>query len=163
MARQARREKKRTRNGYVYIDGNTVRELEPFVIPEQVDRERRRKAARAEEVRRNRNRQMVIDAGYMLFLTFAVIATLLVCMYFLHLKAQVQSATSKVTAAKEEVMDLKAKNDAAYNKIMTSINLEEIRRVATEEYGMVPAGKDQIVRFKSNQDDYMTGHKAVKK
>ena len=114
-------------------------------------------------MRRNRNRQMVIDAGYMLFLTFAVIATLLVCMNFLHLKAQVQSATSKVTAAKEEVMDLKAKNDAAYNKVMTSINLEEIRRVATEEYGMKPAGKDQIVKFKSNQDDYMTGHKAVKK
>ena len=114
-------------------------------------------------MRRNRNRQMVIDAGYMLFLTFAVIATLLVCMNFLHLKAQVQSATSKVTAAKEEVMDLKAKNDAAYNKVMTSINLEEIRRVATEEYGMKPAGKDQIVKFKSNQEDYMTGHKAVKK
>lgn len=158
----ARRARTRQPNrSYAYIDGNTVRELEPFVIPRQVEQEKRRNAMRADAVKRNRQRQLVIDAGYMFFLTAAVIVTLLVCINFLHLKAQVQSLNSQVTSAKEEVMDLKAKNDAAYNRILTSIDLEEIRRKASDELGMVPARKEQIVRFNSNQDDYMMGHRSV--
>ncbi len=160
MARKRARTRQMNKS-LAYIDGNTVRELEPYAIPERVDKERRRQARRREEVRRNRQRQLVIDAGYMFFLTAAVLVTLLVCMNFLRLKAEVQSTTSKLAVAKEEVMDLKAKNDAAYNKALTSVNLEEIRRVAVEEYGMVPAGKEQIIRFESDQGDYMTGHRSV--
>ncbi|MBR5336727.1 MAG: hypothetical protein IK152_01955 [Lachnospiraceae bacterium] len=161
MARARRAGKRQPNRSLAYIDGNTVRELEPYEIPRQVQREKRRQAERANAVKRNRQRQLVIDAGYMLFLTAAVIITLLVCMNFLYLKAQVQSVNSRLTSAKEEVMDLRVKNDAAYNRILTSIDLEEIRRKATEELGMVPAGKEQIVRYDSNQDDYMMGHRSV--
>ena len=163
MARARRKQTGKPNRSFAYIDGNTVRELEPYVIPEQVERQRIRQQQRRAEVSRNRQRQLVIDAGYMLFLTVAVVVTLLVCINFLRLKADVQSATGRLTAAKEEVMDLKAKNDAAYNKALTSVNLEEIRKIATTELGMVPAKKEQIVRFDSNQDDYMTGHRSVSK
>ncbi len=162
MARKQSRTRQQNRR-LAYIDGNTVRKLAPYAIPEQVERERKLQERRKAEVSRNRQRQLVIDAGYMLFLTAAVIITLLVCMNFLRLKAEVQSTTSRLAAAKEEVIDLKAKNDAAYNKALTSVNLEEIRKVATEELGMIPAGKEQIVHFTSDQDDYMTGHRTVSK
>ncbi|MBE6015467.1 MAG: hypothetical protein E7241_08925 [Lachnospiraceae bacterium] len=145
-----------------YIYGNTVREIEPYSIPRQRDKERREKQRRKEVVSRNRQRQMAIDAGFMLFLTIAVAATMLICINFLRLKAQVQTETNKVAAVKEEIVDLKAKNDAAYNKIITSVNLDTIREKALG-YGMVPAKKDQIEYYKSNEDDYMTIYKAVTK
>lgn len=152
-----------TRMKYEYIDGNTVREIEPYLTPKQKEDERRREAERKANIRRNRQRQMAIDAGFMLFLTAAVIATMLVCINFIKLKADVERATTKVAQVKEEIIDLQAKNDAAYNRVLTSINLDAIKKIALEEYGMVPAGKEQIVTYKSNEEDYMTQYKAVTK
>ena len=157
---------KLSRNSRVHMEdliyGNVVREIEPYSIPVQKDRERRLEQERKEKIRRNRQRQMMIDAGYMLFLTVAVMITMVVCIQFLHLKAEVQTETNKVAAAKEEIIDLQAKNDAAYNKVLTSVDLDVIRQKAVE-YGMVPAGKNQIIKFTSNEDDYMTTYKAVSK
>lgn len=158
MARRAN-----ARMKYEYIDGNTVRELEPYAIPKQRELERRREAQRKAKIRHNRQRQMAIDAGFMLFLTVAVIATLLVCINFIKLKADVERATTQVAQKQEEIIDLRAKNDAAYNRVLTSINLDAIKKVALEEYGMVPAGKDQISTYRSNEEDYMTQYKAVTK
>lgn len=148
-----------TRNEY--ISGNTVRKLEPYNIPAQKDRERRAAQERKAAIRRNRQKQMAIDAGFMLFLTFAVMATMVVCINFIRLKADVERATKDLATVKEEVIDLRAKNDAAYNKVLTSINYEEIRNIATKEYGMVPAGQNQIIEYTSDMEDYMNQYKVV--
>lgn len=144
-----------------YIAGNTVRKVEPYNIPAQKDRERRAAQERKAAIRRNRQKQMAIDAGFMFFLTIAVMATMVVCINFIRLKADVERATKDLAYVKEEVIDLKAKNDAAYNKVLTSIDYEEIRKIATQEYGMVPAGQNQIVEFVSDMEDYMTQYKVV--
>ena len=157
-----RRTQRRTTSGrnYAYIDGNTVRQMDAFTIPAQRDRERREQIRRKAKIRSNQQRQL-LDAGFVLFLTVAVIAITAVCINFIRLKSNVETVTNQLTSVKEEVLDLRTKNDAAYNKVLTSIDLNEIRRIATENYGMVPAGKDQIITFKSNEDDYMTQYKAV--
>lgn len=148
-------------SGNEYIAGNTVRKTEPYNIPAQKDRERRAAQERKAAIRRNRQKQMAIDAGYMFFLTIAVMATMVVCINFIRLKADVERSTKDLAYVKEEVIDLKAKNDAAYNKVLTSIDYEEIRRIATKEYGMVPAGQNQIIEYESDMEDYMTQYKVV--
>ena len=77
-----------------YVDGNTVRKLEPAPYEDQRrqrEREARRKREetrrRAQQVRnrqiaaRNQARMIKIDLKYTLFLGLAVVVTLLMCVY----------------------------------------------------------------------------------
>ena len=42
----------------------------------------------------------------------------------------------------------KEENTTRYNVIMNSLNLEEIREIAINELGMVPAEANQIVKYR---------------
>ena len=47
------------------------------------------------------------------------------------------------------------RNDQEYNRIISSINLEEVRRIAMGELGMVYAEEGQIITYEGNRSDYM--------
>ena len=51
--------------------------------------------------------------------------------------------------------DLKVKNDEAYNRIISGIDLEEIKRIALMELGMVYAQEGQIIEYENKSADYM--------
>ena len=50
---------------------------------------------------------------------------------------------------------LKVANDEEYNRILSSINLEEIKRIAIMELGMVYAQEGQIIEYENESGDYM--------
>ena len=63
---------------------------------------------------------------------------------------------TKAVASKEvQLSNLKEDNDATYNRIINSVDLEEVRRIAVEELGMVYAAEDQIVVYEHESRDYM--------
>ena len=86
----ARRAPQRT---MTYVDGNTVRRVEPEFRPE-----RRQAPAHSprirEQVRRNQDRALSIDLPYVLMLSVAAICALVICVNYLHQPSSMQARLS---------------------------------------------------------------------
>ncbi len=152
--RQATNEKrsgaKTGRNQGIYVYGNTVRRLEP-------DRQWEVKTPRQVQpaVRKNREKARHMSAGYVIFLVAALCTSAMILVNYIQLQAELTNLTRSVAAKESELNDLRAANDEEYNKIMNSINLEEIKRIAIGELGMTYAQEGQIILYTNEGNDYM--------
>ena len=165
---------RRTEKTVNYIDGNTVRKLQPnpgrrseethrqLQEKQRLDREQReRKRALRAAARTNRERALQMNPGYVLFLAVAMTVMVAVSGLYLKLQSELTTRIKHVASLKSEVLDLKGKNDAEQKRIDTSINLDEIRRKATEELGMVYPSKNQIMFFDVDSNDYMNQYQDI--
>ena len=60
-----------------------------------------------------------------------------------------------ISKLEKELNDLKLANDEEYTRITSSVDLEEIRRIAIQELGMQYAEEGQIISFASESNDYV--------
>ena len=146
------------------VEGNTVRKQ--AAQPERMPREERvrireRQQASHRNTRRQEQQASVMSPGYVVFLTAAVILTVCVCAVFIQLQSEISTRTDSVASLENQIQDLKTDNDAALSRIETSINLDEIRTAATEQLGMVYPGKDQIVYYEVETNDYMNQYQEI--
>jgi len=88
--------------------------------------------------------------GFMIILI--VVMTVLLINY-IKLQADVTSSSQEIAAMEQQLTQLKAENDAAYNEINDSISLEEVRRRAIQELGMKYADRDQVVIYSGTEKD----------
>lgn len=157
-----------------YIDGNTVRRLQPepkrrseethreFEKKQKKDKElrERKKAVRA-AARRNQERALQMSPGYVLFLAVSMIVMVGVVGVYLQLKSELTGRVKHVASLKSQVLELKTDNDAEQKRIDNSVNLEEVRQKAIGELGMIYPGKDQIIYFKVDTSDYMNQYQDI--
>ncbi len=136
-----------TRNTYVY--GSAARRLEPQRYPEVPHRRA------IQEVRKNRERARHMSAGYVLFLATALCAAALVLVNYIQLQSELTSRTKSVAAKESELNSLRIANDEFYNKTVNSVSLEDVKRIAIGELGMVYAEDGQIITYTGSQNDYM--------
>ena len=139
---------KQKRNEYVY--GNTVRKLEPKEQWEQTPMKKPHP-----EVRKNRDRAHHMNARYVLFLAAALCTAAFVLVNYIQLQAELTILNRTLSTKQSELNNLKMSNDEEYNRIINSIDLEEIRRIAMGELGMIYAQDDQIITYDDNSRDYM--------
>ena len=143
-----------------YINGNTVRELgaapvrRPEVDPrereEQLRRKRRRNAAR-----RNRERALYMSKGYVAFLTLCVAVSAAFAVVYVKLQADVSQNMRMISSMESQINDLRADNDAAYRRLTTSVDLNEVKDIAVNQLGMTYATEDQIVYYSVENSNYM--------
>lgn len=138
------------RNRGGYVDGNTVRRLVPERFPEEVPGKQH-----APAVRKNREKARSMSFGYVLFLAAAMCAAAFVLINYVQLQGELTQRTKSVASKEVQLNNLKVANDEEYNRIMGSVNLEEIKRIAIGELGMVYAQDGQIVTYKNEKNDYM--------
>lgn len=143
-------ERYRSRNQSEYIYGNTVRKLEPVRRKEEPPVK-----ASNHEIRRNRDKAKYMNAGYLFFLAVALCASAFILVNYIQLRADLTNLTKSVASRQSELNYLKVSNDEEYNRIISSIDLEEIKRIALTELGMVYAGEDQIIQYENKSGDYM--------
>lgn len=137
---------KKVRDEYVY--GNTVRKID-FDWEEAPVRKPNPK------VRKNRERARHMSAGYVLFLAAALCTAGYILVNYIQLQSRLTTLTQTVAARECELNRLKLSNDEEYNRIISSIDLEEIRRIAIGELGMEYAEEGQIVNYENKSRDYM--------
>lgn len=131
-----------------YIYGNTVRKVDfgweetPVHKPDP-------------KVRKNREKARHMSAGYVLFLAAALCACALILVNYIQLQSQLTAMTKQVARKESELNQMKLANDEEYNRIISGIDLEEVRRVAMGELGMVYAEEGQIVTYDNQSRDYM--------
>ncbi len=160
-----------------YADGNTVRRVQPKRRPSPEEMARR-KAARQRERRRIleeremehraqqerlRRKTVVIDAPYLAVLIIASVFTLGLCFSYIQLQTSINTSISSIETKKQQLDQLKSENDALQNSIDTSVNLDEIYRVATQELGMVYADKDQTITYDKTESEYVRQYEDIPK
>lgn len=122
-------------------------------------RVRRRRAVSAEQmepvVRKNRDKARYMNAGYVFFLAVAMCAATLILVNYVQLQAELTNRIRSVAAKKSELNSIRTANDEEYNRIINSVNLEEIRRIAIGELGMTYAQEGQIIHYTNENSDYM--------
>ncbi len=139
-----------TRQNAYYVQGNTVRKARP---DQEIHRKPKKKVNNS--VRRNRDRAKNMNAGYVLFLWAALVATGIILVYYIGLQSDITNSVKNISTLERQLNSLKVANEEDYSRISSSVDLEEIRRIAIQELGMQYAQEGQIISFASENSDYV--------
>lgn len=133
-----------------YIQGSAVRKLD---VTREIEQSPKKKQSNA--ARKNREKAEHMSLGYVLFLSIALLATGCILVGYIRLQSDITNSIKHIASLESELNDLKLENDEEYNRITSSIDLEEVRRIAIQELGMKYAEEGQIVVFESENNDYV--------
>ncbi len=136
--------------GGFYVYDNTARDLR---VQRQMEEEPRRKLSH--EARKNRDKARHMSFGYVVFLAAALCVCAAILINYVQLQAELTTMTRHVAGQESLLNSMRLENDEAYNRIVSSIDLEEIKRIAIGELGMTYAGEGQIITYSGVGNDYM--------
>ena len=74
---------------------------------------------------------------------------------YIGLQSDITHSVENISRLEKELNDLKLANDEEYSRITSSVDLEEIKRIAIQELGMQYAEEGQIISFASESNDYV--------
>ena len=94
--------------------------------------------------RRSREHVVQMNLRYTLFMAFLVAAMTFSLIGYIKLKADISGTNKKIASPS---------NNEVYNEITGNVDLEEIRNIAVNEFGMKYADKDQIVIYSESKGD----------
>lgn len=168
-----KREMNRKINKVMYTtDGNVIRKIN--TVPEKIDTTKKEKVVtrldKQEIHRQNRDYRktyrenenaFTMSVPYVIFLTVAVVAVVVMCIQYLQLSAKVTDVKGNISNLESEIDTLKAQNDAIDYEINGFIDVDYIMKVATEQLGMVNPSKDQIQYYDSTSSEYMKQYKDI--
>lgn len=146
----------RNHTAYEYLQGNVVRKE---AIPEYEPSPRRRYVSR--QVKENRAKEAALTRGYMVFLSFAAVATVAICILYLSLQASISSQTTEIASLQSSLSTIKEENDARYNNINESVSLKDIKDKAINDLGMTYASPSQIITYADPDDDYIKQYNSI--
>ena len=159
----AARRRKRAPQATEYVEGNTVRKI--GMLPGT--------RSRKEDISRNgihpiplqfgeiRKKRFQMNLFSVLLLTVAVICTLYICVSYLKLQSSVTARLNHIESLEESIEKLKGDNDALLTRINTSVDLDYVYKVATEELGMVYANKDQVRLYNKTESEYVRQYEDI--
>ncbi len=133
-----------------YIQGSAVRKLD---VTREIEQSPKKKLSNT--ARKNREKAERMSLGYVLFLSLALLATGCILVGYIRLQSDITNSIKHIASLEKELNDLKLANDEEYSRITSSIDLEEVRRIAIQELGMKYAEEGQIVVFESENNDYV--------
>lgn len=147
-----------------YVQGNTVRKPEPVRVPQRRQTEEpQRRIRRDNVVRRNQEKALHMDLPYVFLLTVAAVCMLYICVNYLQVQATMTARISRIESLEKKLETLKTQNDALETMINTSVDLEEVYRIATEELGMVYANKQQVLLYDRTESEYVRQYEDIPK
>lgn len=136
--------------GNVYMYDSTARDLE---VRRQLEEEPRRQLSH--ETRKNRDKALHMNPGYVVFLMGALCVCAFVLINYLQLQSDITAKVKHISRLESELNTLQLTNEENYNRIVSGIDLEEIRKIAIGELGMTYAQEGQIITYESAGNDYM--------
>ncbi len=149
-----------------YIEGNTVREIEempaehkPAPQPKTLKEIKAEKAKKL-AARRNMQRALAMNKGYVAFLTAATAVCLVVCFAFVALQSDISARMSAISTAETSLSDMKDANSILENQLETGMTLGEVKDRA-DELGLVYPDDSQIEYYSVDSSDYMNQYSDV--
>ncbi len=130
----------KTRRNYrtqTYIDGNTVRKLEPAPDYRREQEEKQREEIRQRNRRmaqKNQEKSAHMDLGYVAFLSVSLLVMCVAAVLYIRLQSGITTHLKTISALESQVAELKADNDAAEKK-----NRDSSRSCNHQGYSNEPA------------------------
>ncbi|MBQ2800562.1 MAG: hypothetical protein IJF03_04145 [Lachnospiraceae bacterium] len=163
MAKRAARSRNSRQERNMYVYGNTVRRLEvvPELEPRKEQPERTGQRISKNAIRKNREKARHMNSAYVVFLSVACVVTFIVCFQYIQLRSEITERMENIAELESQLSDLKIENDAEYSRATSSIDLEEMKRIAMEELGMVYADKEQVVIYEDKEAEYFRQYEDI--
>ena len=96
-----------------------------------------------------------MNLGYVVFLMGALCACAFILVNYIQLQAELTNKVRNIALLESELNTKKLANDEEYSRITSSVDLEEIKRIAIGELGMTYAKEGQIITYTTEGNDYM--------
>ncbi|MDE7321508.1 MAG: cell division protein FtsL [Lachnospiraceae bacterium] len=142
-----------------YVDGSAVRKLQPS----SVKRESARLVTRTRSARRNVVKAVPMNMGYIAVAAVAFVIVCCVLISYIKLQSDITNHITSISQLESQLNEMKLANDETYTKIMSSIDLEEIKRIAVNELGMKYAKEGQVVQYTGEGNDYVRQYSEIPK
>lgn len=113
--------------------------------------------------RKNRERARYMNLAYVFFLSVAMAVTGVVLIGYIWIQSGITTSVERISSLESQVNNLKLENDEALGRIENAVDLEEIRRIAITELGMVYAQEGQIVEIPDGGSDYVRQYADIQK
>ena len=141
-----------------YVERNVVRtnqavpkqKPQPPKSREELERERLRRRA----AKRNQQKAMSMNPGYVAFLTVATMVCFAVCAMFIHVQSDITTRMADIASLETQIAETKAENTAAEKRLETTMNLDQVKAAAAA-MGLTYPGREQIQYYTVENDDYM--------
>ena len=104
--------------------------------------------------RKNREKAVQMNFGYVVFLVGALAFAAVTLIGYINLQSDITNSVKRVSRMESELYALRQDNDEYETRINSSIDLEEVKRIAICELGMKYASEGQIIRVEGGGDDY---------
>ena len=101
------------------------------------------------------------DLPYLAVLVAAAVCALYICVNYIHIQSGMTGRMDTIKTLEQQLDTLKAENDALETSINTSVDLDHVYKVATEELGMVYAGKDQVLLYNQTESEYVKQYEDI--
>lgn len=141
-----------------YVYGNVAVEAEPGYHGQSPEKPKKKVS---KQVQKNRKQALHMNSAYVIFLTVAAVMAVIVCVNYVKLQSRITDRSKNITAMQKELANLKEENNAKYNAVMDSVNLDEIRDRAQNQLGMVYASPEQIVEYDNPATDYVKQYEEI--
>ena len=105
--------------------------------------------------RKNREKAKHMNLPYVMFLFVAVAMSIVVLTGYIRANAEVVNSVERIASLESRYLNLKADNDEEYARIVNSVDLDEVKRIAQEELGMHYATEGQIITYTDAIGDYV--------
>ena len=134
----------------MYQQGSAARKLQ--TVPDKQERPIKKVNNAA---RKNRERALHMNVGYVLFLVTAMVTAGVILTGYLKLQSDITNSMKHIATLESQLNTLKLDNDETFGRVNGNVNLEEVRRIAIQELGMQYAEEGQIVTFDGEDNDYV--------
>ncbi|HIT90955.1 MAG TPA: hypothetical protein IAC41_11140 [Candidatus Merdenecus merdavium] len=144
-----------------YLDGSAVRAPQEIPIRKKQQPPKMVRKPTSRMVRKNREKALRMGLGYVMFLAIAAGILLFSCAKYIRIQTDISNRRRYISNLESELRELKISNDDHYDLLMSSVDLNSIREIATKELGMEYAKDSQIITFSSEGEDYVRQYKDV--
>lgn len=107
------------------------------------------------EGNKTKEKKRRISFLYVLFLAGAMVISAITLINYIRLQSDINASVKRISNYEQQLNDLTLANDDEYSKMVNTVDLEEIKRIAIEELGMVYPDSTQVVTYTRENSDYV--------
>lgn len=173
----ARRNMNTVRNSRgMYVDGSAARRLQEVPAREyQRPAEPARKRTPSQKpvkhpqqshqlskaARRNREKAMSMNRSFVVFLAVVSVAILFFSVNYLQLKSQITRQLKVVASLESELTDIREDNDAYESQVLSTADLNRIKKIAIGRLGMKYPSDEQKMTYTISKGSYVRQYQDI--
>lgn len=146
---------------YDYVEGSAVRKVQEE--PARREHTRPERTQEFRPVRRVKVKAVPMNIGYIAVMAAALVIVCTVLMSYVKMQSDITNHVTNISKLESQLNEMKLANDETYTKIMSSVDLEEIKRIAVNELGMKYAEEGQVVQYTGEGNDYVRQYSDIPK